>query len=305
MRAMELQNSTCGVCGGPGVLRRDFAHRSVAGREIDESVALHECLQCRSAYLYPQPSDAWLANEYKDYYVRRSNNIGDGKSDHFKKVFESHPVTNFHRALEVGGGEGACAKQFLLAAPHADITVIEANRECEPFYKEMGGRCHLRQTSLEQWLSDSSAVSPRHELILCFDVIEHLRNPVATIGSLVQGALEPSGQIWASFPNYDSLSRKLLGKIWPQYKVEHLFYLSREGVARLCERTGLEIVHLGNGRKFLSIGYLFGIGQSFGPKPTRWIFRILSSVIPKALQSMKLSFSLGEWLLIAKRKSHA
>ncbi len=303
-QASENETSACIICGGNGVHRRFFAKRS-GPNLTTESIALHECSKCRVGYLFPQPTDMWLANEYEDYYVRRSNGIGDGKTDHFKKVFEEHPVTKFQRALEVGGGEGACAKQFLLAAPKAEITVIESNRECEPFYKEMGSRCHLAQTSLEQWLGESHNAPARHQLILCFDVIEHLRQPVDTIKTLVQTSLEPSGQIWASFPNYDSLSRKILGRVWPQYKVEHLFYLSREGVNLLCERADLEIVHLSNGKKFLSIGYLLGIGQGFGPKPTRWIFRLLCTVVPGSLQSLKLSFSLGEWFLIAKRRSYA
>lgn len=293
-------SSRCPLCEAQGALLRTFAKFET------ESTRLWKCSGCGTCYLDPQPSDRWLALEYKDYYARRANGMGVGKDDHFRAFFETHPVSQFSRALEIGGGEGACARAFLRAAPNSKLTVIESNAECEAFYRAIGTQVDLKTMSLEDWARAASA-SPsktKVDLILCFDVLEHLRAPGAMLRILASTHLEPSGQFWATFPNADAFSRKALGALWPQYKTEHLFYFSESAVRQMCFEAGLDILELKPARKYLSIAYLLGVARNFGPQLTRPVFSILSRILPRWVQNQKINFSLGEWLLIAKKKEN-
>lgn len=298
--AVLSETSFCPLCRSHGVRIRTFAHLE------SESTTLWSCSGCHCSYLDPQPSDRWLAHEYKDYYRRRANDLGSGKGDHFRFFFETHPVRNIESALEIGGGEGACAREFLKASDNARLTVIESNPECEAFYKDLEPRVELKTVSLEAWLRSSSISNEANlkvDLVLCFDVIEHLRAPTFMIRQITSQNLNAQGQVWATFPNYDSLSRKLLGRLWPQYKTEHLFYFSRASVERLCSEAGLDVLELKPAQKYLSIAYLLGVGRNFGPELTRPLFSLLSRALPRFVQNWRLRFALGEWLLIAQKKA--
>jgi SAM-dependent methyltransferase len=203
--------------------------------------------------------------------------------------------------LELGGAEGDCGAAIKARWPTADVTIVEpeASLTPRPF---QGDRLDVRwQTaSLEAWLE---ATAPKHfDVILAFDLIEHLREPARALSLAVQRHLRPGGRLIASFPNVDGVWRRLLGRHWMQYKPEHLLYFSRRSVEELAGATGLETRDLSPLVKRLPLDYLLSVGARSGPNAPRAASRLLRSWLPNRARHLSVSIHLGEWLWQATRK---
>ena len=105
----------------------------------------------------------------------------------------------------------------------------------------------------------------------------------------------------ATLPNFSALSRRLLGNLWPQYKVEHLHYFSSRSIVRLEEAASFTSVLLKPHVKKLPLDYLINIGEGFGHPYLRLLFGQLRKVTPRPLLNTRITAPFGEWLWIAKK----
>ncbi|MEY4545495.1 MAG: hypothetical protein RL685_1690 [Pseudomonadota bacterium] len=79
------------------------------------------------------------------------------------------------------------------------------------------------------------------DVITLFDVLEHVHDPRAVL-SIVRGWLAPGGLLVLSVPNAGSWVARWLGPRWVLLLREHLWYFAPPTLARLLQRTGLELV---------------------------------------------------------------
>ena len=79
------------------------------------------------------------------------------------------------------------------------------------------------------------------DVVTMFEVIEHLRDPAGVL-RVVWRLLRDGGLLYLTTPNYDSLSRYLLGSSWriilPR---EHLFYFTAASLGPLLRMSGYEV----------------------------------------------------------------
>jgi len=283
----------CPICREPARRLRPFARRG------DEAVHLMRCGGCACEFLDPQPSGAWLAEEYAGYYVRRDAGVERPKRRYFETLLRGTRI-RFQglRVLEIGAGEGDCAAALSGLWPDAAVTAVESNPECRPHYASL--RCTLVNQGVEEWIAGTAAGS--FDAVLLFDLLEHLRDPLRSLGSLLRKDLVPGGWIVATFPRADSLSRRLQGPLWPQYKPEHLFYFSRGAVLRMGAAVGLETTILRPLVKTLPVGYFLSVGSGFGPPAIRRMTSLVRSAVPRGLNALQVPLRLGEWLWVARRR---
>ena len=289
-----MSNHKCLVCNGNGTKLRDFAFFEAT----QEKLYLLRCDQCHLEFLDPQPSNTWLGEEYRDYYKRRVGNLKRPKTSYFKKLLsQTHVDFSDKSVVEIGPGEGDCLVALRSKWKNTRLFAVEANSESKGFFKEL--QCEQYCESIESWLA--AGHKEKFDYVLMFDLIEHLRDPKQTLKTIVSQYLKPGGQIIATFPNVDSASRKLEGRLWPQYKVEHLFYFSRLAVERIERHTGLNRVKLSPLRKSLPLQYLLNVGTHFGPTPTRKAISLLASTLPAKMGRLSLPLYLGEYIWIAEK----
>jgi SAM-dependent methyltransferase len=135
------------------------------------------------------------------------------------------------RMLEVGTGAGF----FLKAAERAGwrCAGVEVSREAARFAKE--------QLALEvtQGSAEEIAYPPgSFDVAVLFEVIEHLLDPARALRAVRQ-AVRPGGLVLLSTPNYDALSRRLLGRQWAVISPgEHLYYFTEPSLTALLEKAG-------------------------------------------------------------------
>jgi SAM-dependent methyltransferase len=103
----------------------------------------------------------------------------------------------------------------------------------------MAGPCEVVTGS---WASVAgSSIFPPESLhfVTAFDVFEHLPAIDSDIARLYT-VLKPGGLLFASVPNIESLTAKLMGRRWSMLLLEHLWYFSPATLQRIMARHGFE-----------------------------------------------------------------
>jgi hypothetical protein len=96
-------------------------------------------------------------------------------------------------------------------------------------------------------------------VVTAFEVFEHLRDPVQEASELAR-VLRRGGLLYATTPNFNSLSRRLLGPRWNVIEYpEHLCYFSPKSIERWLSASGftreqIETTGLSVGRLRRSLG---------------------------------------------------
>jgi 2-polyprenyl-3-methyl-5-hydroxy-6-metoxy-1,4-benzoquinol methylase len=79
------------------------------------------------------------------------------------------------------------------------------------------------------------------DVITCFGVIEHLRDPLAYL-RLCKRLLKKGGVLVAETCNFASLHQLVLGKRWQSDPAQHLYLFTPKTIRRLAEKAGFEVV---------------------------------------------------------------
>ena len=137
------------------------------------------------------------------------------------------------RLLEIG-----CAYGFFLqeAAPFYDIQGLEISQEAAAF-------CRHRGLPVLTGAADEATFAQlgRFDVIVLLDVIEHLVDPVHTLG-LCRRHLADGGVILLTTGDFSSLYARLAGRRWRlMTPPQHLWYFTPESLRRLAAPLGLQM----------------------------------------------------------------
>lgn len=152
------------------------------------------------------------------------------------------PPTGPLRVLEVGCGAGSTLARIRELRPQAWLAGAELMPLDSPLYAQLD---HFERLDIEQGLPNVAPGSV--DLLLCLDVLEHLRDPLQVLTRLAT-LLRPGGRLIASLPNlqYIKVSLPLLfGRF--DYTDEgvldrtHLRFFTRRSALRLLDQAGFEV----------------------------------------------------------------
>jgi 2-polyprenyl-3-methyl-5-hydroxy-6-metoxy-1,4-benzoquinol methylase len=87
------------------------------------------------------------------------------------------------------------------------------------------------------------------------DLIEHVREPAGVLAK-VHELLKPGGVAMIMTPDTTSISRRLMGRRWTQFKIEHLFYFSPATIRRIAASCGFHVLSVQRARKVMTLKYL-------------------------------------------------
>ncbi len=140
--------------------------------------------------------------------------------------------------LEVGCSTGIMLKVAQQRGWH--VHGIEINASAASMAAESLGVA----TILDKEISDDMFPGKSFSLIVLFDVIEHISDPVKFMDA-IKKKLAPQGFVLFVTPDINSLSFNLLKSNWPHLMPEHTRLYSRESMNALFERTGFKAVKYG------------------------------------------------------------
>lgn len=140
------------------------------------------------------------------------------------------------------------------------------------------------------------------DVVTMTDLLEHVSDPRSLMAE-VRRILKPGGLLFVITPNTDSLTRKLLGRRWFQYKYEHVIYWNRRSLHRLLGMFSLEPLLARNNLKRFSLAYYRHYFQKYSLfGPVSGVFLAVYPFLPPRLRNWFFGNPVtGELLLIARK----
>ncbi|MEM7410755.1 MAG: class I SAM-dependent methyltransferase [Myxococcota bacterium] len=222
--------SPCPLCGAPAPPAFRLAHG--------------DTLRCRRAscgleFCAPQPDDAALDAHYRTlYYPESGTGLIEDSPDAVVRSLSRHLGRRPQRAgrtlLDFGCGTG----RLLRAAREAGYEVlgVEADGVAREFAE------HAAEAVVHETLDALRATegSARFDVIVLWQVIEHLRMPWKTLASL-SDLLTEGGELLIGTPNARGLKARLLKERWEnRTNPTHLYYLDATSLRALLLSAGLD-----------------------------------------------------------------
>jgi len=206
---------TCRICGAEARLWGDRG-----------DVALYRCLRCR--FISGRPAREQPADErYENYYHGAPPAAPSARYQEW--LARAEAVVGRGRLLEIGAGSGgfvrvALARGWVVDAIEVSRTGIDA----------------LRATGTNVFAGDVTAAGylpETFDLVVSLEVLEHLPAPLTHLREL-QRITRPGGLLLLSTPNFDGLTRRLLGLWWRVVDPEHHGYFTLKSLKRALREAG-------------------------------------------------------------------
>lgn len=206
------------------------------------------CQDCGFGQLDPQLRDSELSDLYTNYYPRKDITVQVIKDsvEYKKGIFQSFRrwfigVNNVcHYYVKPGGkvldiGCGNAISLLEMRNRGIDAYGIEEDRNLEKPAKELGLNVKIGN------IYDSKYPNNFFDYVTLSQVLEHIPDPQRLLIAAGE-KLKKNGILIASFPNFNSIYRKLCGKRWIHWHVPfHLNHFSRKSLEMLAKNAGFRI----------------------------------------------------------------
>jgi 2-polyprenyl-3-methyl-5-hydroxy-6-metoxy-1,4-benzoquinol methylase len=226
-------------------------------------LAVVRCGGCDLEWQRPFPSPERLRELYAgDYFAR----WGARDPEAFERVRAIKQASYRDLLAELArlrpGGkllDLGCAAGFLLESAEAagfQGFGLDLNPQAIGLAKQrFGDRVRLGE------LEDAAFPGVRFDAVTLVDVLEHVPDPVSLLVR-VRERMAPGGVLAALLPNVESLTRRLLGRRWPHYTPEHLFFWTPSALAIALEDAGFDVKEIRTGiRKTYTAEYLLAYAK--------------------------------------------
>lgn len=220
---------------------------------------LVRCPECGLRLVWPQPTDAELADIYgPDYFTPFGSDLrfADGYrqmkaagASRLLRIAERHIVPG--KLLDLGSGLG----ELLLTAMRRgwEVQGIEPNPDAVKIVNE-----RLPESVFLGTLDTFRPRDAAYDLITCVEVIEHLRFPDWSLRRMFD-LLRPGGALVLTTPNVGCWQGYLLGPRWPHYHRDHLWYFDRATLTTMVRTAGFEVMVCRRAWKTFNLRYILGI----------------------------------------------
>ena len=218
---MYETHKTCLLCGSDKI-------RS-PGQEFERAF-LVKCDSCGLAFSRRIPTPEELRENYSSY--PRNNVISPVTIKRYEELLDRFEAKRkMNRLLDVGCGDG----HFLEAAQKRGWEVYGTE-----FTANAVELCRSKKIQMHQGTIQDYPAGISFDVITSFEVIEHLNNGRDHVKKIAE-LLRAGGLFYFTTPNYNSLSRRLLGGKWTALGYpDHLTYYSPSTITRLLNGVGLE-----------------------------------------------------------------
>ena len=285
----------CKVCGSE--------HRKLQNELFFER-KIFSCKDCGVQYLDPQLNDEELKKLYAENYYHAWGVSGTSENQITRQMKRAtfqlrmaliHQFVRFGKVLDVGCATG----YFLEVAKEAGYEPfgVEFSNYSSQMAKRLFGDDSIFCGTLEQ----CDFPDLMFDVIAMSDFIEHVKDPIVTLTKASQ-LLKNDGVIMIMTPNTNTLSNKLMGKRWTHYKLEHFYYFNLSSLQILAEKCGLEVAYFEKSKKAMNIEYLYTQFRVYKHWLFTPLFSVLHKILPEKIRSTNLYISLGEMVLILKKK---
>ena len=284
---------TCPVCGaGAAAPRYRFA-----------AYVVHACPVCGSGFRVPLADPATEAARYDEGYfaawggpgAEPDETVRRMKRATFAALLQRLPAARpGDRLLDVG-----CATGFLLEEARDrgwQPSGIERSAWAAGIARRALGDAAVHVGDL----ADAPFPAGTFSVVTLVDVLEHLPDPAGALAR-VAALLRPGGAAVVVTPSLASWSRRILGRGWPHFKEEHLWYLTPRSLDALAERGGL--VRTGGGVmvKRMTVAYVVRQLEAYPRRLVTPLARLVRAICPPRWRTRPWPAGLGEIRAVYRR----
>lgn len=265
---------------------------------------LYRCPSCALELLWPQLSDAALAELYSAAYYRAWGLEGEEpeslrmmKRVTARRMLQAlQPFAQPGPLLDVGCAAGAFLEEAQAWGYDAHGIEFSAFSAAIAAAKVPAGQLH------QGTLDDYPDRGLRFAVIIMSDLLEHVRDPRKALAQAAQ-LLLPGGILLVSTPDTRSWSRRLMGYKWTHYKAEHFYYFNRHNLSMLAASQGLELLDQHKTRKALNLDYVYHQFRIYPHRLFSPLSRWVKALLPARWLHQNLEVHIGEMSLVF-RKTH-
>ena len=200
-----------------------------------------KCNNCNHHYVIPQITseklNEYYSNETSTYYTfvgKESNHLKSKHTEIYKRI---QNYVDHGRIMEIGCGLGYLLSYF--PKEKWDRIGIEPSKDISSF-----GRDNLGLKILTEFLDYSTFKKDSFDVIMLFDVMEHLKDASGMI-DLVKYYLKPGGLLVFGTGNIESIEAKLYGKLWGYLSTwDHISFFSIPGIKYLLDNKNLKTLEI-------------------------------------------------------------
>ena len=207
--------------------------------------SIYNCIGCSSNFVYPPPSD----KEIIKYYNNSKNSLlSSTRWTEEIDVSHTHVFPEWDRAfnqieeqvgigrmLDVGCGTGPLLR-YASGRGWKDLYGLEISSDAAKI-----ARKNENTTIFETTIMDNVLVSETFDLIVFWDILEHLNDLEGTL-SKAYDLLKPRGMIFIGTLNQQGISLRLKGKsAYVVHPPEHLLYYSSAGLSKALKHNLFDI----------------------------------------------------------------
>lgn len=281
--------------------RNPLAHTLVARKDL----TVRLCPSCHVGYADPFPDDATLAAIYGAHYYD-SWDLRDGgkatadmkRATFRRRIAQCGPwLKPGARVLDLGCATGYFLDEAVSAGfePFGVDVSSDAIAQCET--KFGAGRFFCGEFEQAQFAANPAGV---FDAIFMSDYLEHVRHPRAVLEHVAR-RLAPGGIVVITTPDVASPTRYLMGERWPHFKVEHLWYFSRQSIEHLLAEAGLQAMAHSAATKSLTLSYVAAQFRYYPHPRLTPLLNGLVRVVPQALADARFRLPTGEITVVARR----
>lgn len=223
------------------------------------------CRKCGFIQVLEKPNREDLFKIYNPEYFKRGKYVNDRaiNLENKRRILwlKQNGVEKGARVLDVGCATGdfikAARSQFDMWGLDISKFAVEKARFLNP---DISQQIRVGQVEEQSFTADF------FDVIVLWDVIEHLWDPVGAIHKLVK-ILKPGGRLVISTPNIGAFTARIFGKYWAFMTVpEHLSFFNQATINHLFKKTGLTPLNWSTKGKWVNFGFLLYKIQRIFPK---------------------------------------
>ena len=242
---IEWQERSCPMCQKTEVARvvlesnydpAKMTPHAFASRKLPEYMhsRMVKCADCGLVYGTPAVSIKTMQDAYATAAFDSSQESGFA-ADTYSKLIESQirSLSEREAALDIGTGDGAFL-QRLLRLKFRNVVGVE------PSAAPIAAASSEIRPLIRHGIFRAEDFEPgRFDLITCFQVLEHVPDPVGLVRDC-RSLLKRGGMFVAAVHNIYAVSARVLGDKSPIFDIEHLQLFSAKTVVDLLHRSGFD-----------------------------------------------------------------
>ncbi|HUU27573.1 MAG TPA: class I SAM-dependent methyltransferase [archaeon] len=214
-----------------------------------------ECNFCGLVQLANNPAPEELGSRYAENYFKHGKYIQD-----YSALKEQERRLAFLKRCKIKPGakilDAGCATGDFITAVKNDYQVW--GRDISEFAIQEAKRLNpeIKERLSSGPLEELDFSGEEYDVIIMWDVIEHLPDPLSVVKKLKSG-LKHGGLLLLSTPNIGAFMARLMGKRWAlMTPPEHITFFNRKTITKLLHSCGLEMFEWKTRGKWVNLGFM-------------------------------------------------